>query len=95
MFSLDNTMRYWESVFKQIAPIKGSNGVRRYTNEDLRMVKTVYHLVKEKGMTLAGARAYLKGNGKMEEADITASVVERLRAVREQLVALREAMDNL
>ncbi len=91
----ESTLRYWESVFKQIAPAKGSNGVRRYTNEDLRMVKIVYHLVKEKGMTLAGAKAYLKGKGKMEEADVTASAIERLRSIRDELVALRDALGQL
>ena len=91
----ESTLRYWESVFKQIAPAKGTGGARRYTPKDLKMVKLVYHLVKEKGMTLAGAKAYLKDNKKMEDIGVVASVVERLRAVREELVALRDALGKL
>ena len=91
----ESTLRYWESMFRQIAPAKGAGGARRYTPKDLRMVKLVYHLVKDKGMTLAGAKAYLKDNKKMEEADVAASVVERLRAIREELVALRDALGEL
>lgn len=91
----ESTLRYWESVFKQIAPAKGIGGARRYTPKDLKMVKLVYHLVKDKGMTLAGAKAYLKDNKKMEKAEVAASVVERLRAIREELVALRDALGEL
>lgn len=91
----ESTLRYWESVFKQIAPAKGTGGARRYTPKDLKMVKLVYHLVKDKGMTLAGAKAYLKDNKKMEKAEVAASVVERLRAIREELVALRDALGEL
>ena len=91
----ESTLRYWESVFKQITPAKGTGGARRYTPKDLKMVKLVYHLVKDKGMTLAGAKAYLKDNKKMEKAEVAASVVERLRAIREELVALRDALGEL
>ncbi|MBQ7362321.1 MAG: MerR family transcriptional regulator [Bacteroidaceae bacterium] len=91
----ESTLRYWETVFKQIAPKKGTNGVRRYTKEDLRMVKLVHHLVKEKGMTLVGAQSYLKGQGKMEETEVNATVIERLRAIRAELVGLRDALGEL
>lgn len=91
----ESTLRYWEKVFKQIAPKKSANGVRRYSKDDLQMVKLVHHLVKEKGMTLVGAKAYLKGNGKMEETEVDTSVIERLRAIRSELVALCDALGGL
>ena len=91
----ESTLRYWETVFKQIAPMKGANGVSRYTKEDLRMVKLVHHLVKEKGMTLVGAQSYLKRQGKMEVTEVNATVIERLRAIRAELVGLRDALGEL
>ncbi len=91
----ESTLRYWETVFKQIAPKKGANGVRRYTKDDLQLVKLVHHLVKEKGMTLSGAQAYLKGSGKMEQTEIDTSVIERLRSIRAELVGLRDALGEL
>lgn len=91
----ESTLRYWESVFKQIAPKKGANGVRRYTKDDFNMVKLVHHLVKEKGMTLVGAQAYLKSNGKIEETEVHTAVIERLRAIRAELVGLRDALGEL
>ncbi len=91
----ESTLRYWETVFKQIAPKKGVNGVRRYTKDDLQQVKLVHHLVKEKGMTLAGAQTYLKGRGKLEQTEIDAVVIERLRSIRAELIGLRDALDEL
>lgn len=91
----ESTLRYWETVFKQIAPQKGTNGVRRYTKEDLQFVKLVYHLVKEKGMTLSGAQAYLKGHGKVEQTEIDTAVIERLRSIRAELIGLRDALSEL
>ena len=91
----ESTLRYWETVFKQIAPQKGVNGVRRYTKDDVQQVKLVHHLVKEKGMTLAGAQTYLKGHGKVEQAEIETSVIERLRSIRAELIGLRDALNEL
>jgi DNA-binding transcriptional MerR regulator len=91
----ETTLRYWETVFKQIAPQKGVNGVRRYTKTDLQQIKLVHHLVKEKGMTLAGAQTYLKGHGKVEQAEIDTAVIERLRSIRAELIGLRDALGEL
>lgn len=91
----ESTLRYWETVFKQIAPKKSLNGIRRYTKDDLQMVKLVYHLVKEKGMTLTGAQSYLKGYGKKEEVEVDTAVIERLRTIRAELVGLRDALYEL
>ena len=91
----ESTLRYWETVFKQIAPKKGVNGVRRYTKDDLQQIKLVHHLVKEKGMTLAGAQSYLKGSGKIEQTEIDTSVIERLRSIRAELIGLRDALSEL
>jgi hypothetical protein len=53
----------------------------------------VYHLVKEKGLTLSGARQRLRQNkeGTMQ----TANVVERLKRIREELVSMRNELDYL
>lgn len=91
----ETTLRYWESVFPQISPKKGANGVRRYTKEDVRKVRLIYHLVKEKGLTLAGAKQHLKADAKRISSETNSEVVERLKAVREELLAIRAALDLL
>ena len=97
----ESTLRYWETVFPQIAPHKGSNGVRRYTKEDIKSIRlvyhlrTIYHLVKERGLTIAGAKQYLKGAGNKEVADVSADVIDRLSAIREELLGIRAQLDLL
>ena len=50
-------------------PYKGANGVRRYTKEDIETLRTVYHLVKERKLTLAGAKQQFKYGGPKETAE--------------------------
>lgn len=91
----ETTLRYWESVFSQISPQKGANGVRRYTKEDIKTVRLVYHLVKERGLTLAGAKQFLKSGVKRDTAETNSEIVERLKNVREELIGIKNALDFL
>ncbi|KAA6306656.1 hypothetical protein EZS27_041682, partial [termite gut metagenome] len=57
MFDVNESLlRYWEKEFPQIAPYKNSKGTRKYRKEDVEIIGLIYYLVKEKGMTLPGAR---------------------------------------
>ncbi|MGB4341917.1 MAG: MerR family transcriptional regulator, partial [Dysgonamonadaceae bacterium] len=47
-------LRFWEKEFDNINPKKTAGGTRQYTKEDIRQVEIVYHLVKDKGLTLEG-----------------------------------------
>lgn len=91
----ETTLRYWETVFPQVSPYKGANGVRRYTKEDIKVLRTVYHLVKERGLTLQGARKQFKAGGPKETAEANSEVIDRLKAVKEDLLALRAQLDNV
>ncbi len=53
-------IRFWESEFDHIKPHKNSKGDRRFTAENVEQLRMVYHLVKERGFTLAGARHEIK-----------------------------------
>lgn len=55
-------IRFWESEFDIIKPKKNRKGNRQFTREDIENVKVIYHLVKEKGYTLQGAKDLLKSN---------------------------------
>ena len=60
MFDInESTLRFWEKEFDIINPPKTSKGIRYYRQEDINSVRLVYHLVKERGLTLAGARQKL------------------------------------
>ena len=56
----ESTLRYWEDEFDIITPRRSSRGVRFYNQEDIDNVRLVYYLLKEKGLTLAGAKETVK-----------------------------------
>ena len=91
----ETTLRYWETVFPQVAPYKGANGVRRYTKDDIKTLRTIYHLVKERGLTLSGAKKQLKTGGPKESAENASEVIDRLKAIREELLGLKSGLDML
>lgn len=94
MFNVNESLlRYWEKVFPIIAPRKAGGNVRQYRKEDIENIRLVYHLVKEKGMTLQGAKQRLKAN--KEKTIQTAEIVDRLKQIREELVNLRNSLDYL
>ncbi len=62
MFAVSNSLiRFWESEFDILNPKKNSKGDRRFTKKDIHNLKLIYHLVKDKGYTLDGAKKELKG----------------------------------
>ena len=94
MFNVNESLlRYWEKEFPIISPRKAGGNIRQYRKEDIENIRLVYHLVKEKGMTLQGAKQRLKAN--KETTEQTAEVVERLKSIREELVKLRNSLDYL
>jgi len=70
-------LRFWEKEFDNINPKKTAGGTRQYTKEDIRQVEIVYHLVKDKGLTLEGARRALKS--KKSEVENVLELLERLQ----------------
>ena len=95
MFEVNESLlRYWEKEFPTIiTPKKAGGNIRQYRKEDIENIRLVYHLVKEKGMTLQGAKQRLKVN--KERTVQTAEVVDRLKQIREELVKLRKSLDYL
>ena len=66
MFGVNESLlRYWEKEFPFLSPKKAGGNIRQYTQADIENVRLVYHLVKEKGMTLAGAK-YSRDSGPAE-----------------------------
>ena len=91
----ETTLRYWETVFPQVSPYKGANGVRRYTKEDIKTLRTIYHLVKERGLTLSGAKKQFKTGGPKDVAATNSEVIDRLKTVREELLGIKSELDML
>ena len=90
----ESLLRYWEKEFPNIKPNKVGRGIRQYTKADIEQVKKVYHLVKERGMTLQGARDMLKRN-KGGEIDRNVDVIERLKEIRTELQDIGRHLNGL
>ena len=93
MFGItESTLRFWEKEFPQLTPKKAGRNVRQYRKEDIETVKLIYHLVKERGMTLPGARQRMKDN--REDTLRRFELAERLKAIREELMNMKLALDT-
>lgn len=92
MFELNEpTLRFWEKEFDFIRPKTNAKGVRFYKKEDIESIRLVYYLVKEKGLTLKGARQKLRDNKKntIREEEI----VHKLKNIKKELLSLKDAFD--
>ncbi|MDH6311290.1 DNA-binding transcriptional MerR regulator [Parabacteroides sp. PFB2-10] len=89
----ESTLRFWEKEFDSIRPRKNAKGTRFYKQEDIDAVRLIFHLVKERGMTLAGARQKLKDN--KETTIRQEEIVNRLKQIKEELLAMKEAFSSI
>jgi len=91
MFNVNNSLiRFWEKEFDIIKPKKNKKGNRLFTKKDIKNLQIIYHLVKERGFTLEGAKKKLRGNP--EDTINNVEIVNHLKDIREFLVELK---DNL
>ncbi len=80
-------IRFWEKEFDIIQPKKNAKGTRRFTPSDIKNLELIYHLVKERGFTLEGAKTHLK-EGKKETLD-NFEIIRKLEGVKAQLLEIK------
>lgn len=91
MFKVNTSLiRFWEKEFDILKPHKSSKGNRLFTQKDVDNLFVIYHLVKEKGMTLQGAKDALK-NRRKETFD-NATLVQSLQKVKDFLLDLKSEL---
>ena len=83
-------LRFWEKEFDILKPKKNKKGNRMFTTKDLDNLKIIYHLVKERGYTLEGAKKKLKEN--KDDTINNIEIVNRLKDIRQFLVKLKEQL---
>jgi len=83
-----STIRFWENEFEILRPKKNNKGNRLFMQEDIRNLKLIHHLLREKGMTIDGARKYLKNN--RSDADYRQEIADTLRNIREILLDIKD-----
>ena len=91
MFDVNTSLiRHWESQFSILRPKRNKKGNRLFSLEDVENLKMIYHLVKERGMTLEGAKKALRKAPSESGVDRDAELMERLQRIRALLVEVRE-----
>jgi len=91
MFKVNTSLiRFWEKSFDIIKPFKNKKGNRLFTKQDIDNFHIIYHLVKERGMTLKGAQDKLKEN--KEDTINNAEVIQKLKEIKDLLLKLKEDM---
>ena len=83
-------IRYWEKEFSVLKPKKNKKGNRLFTKKDIENLKIIYHLVKERGFTLNGAKKKLKENKKDTIDNI--KIVNKLKDIKHFLIKLKEEL---
>lgn len=83
-------IRFWEKEFDILKPKKNAKGNRKFTPEDIKNLKFIFHLVKERGFTLEGAKIHLKEQKK--EALTTFEIISKLESVKSQLIKLKSEL---
>jgi DNA-binding transcriptional MerR regulator len=83
-----HVLRYWESEFESLAPVKRRGNRRYYQRHDVLMIRQIRGLLYEQGYTISGARQRLEGQGGKQEAQLSAQIVRQVRMELEEVLAL-------
>lgn len=83
-------IRFWEAEF-DLKPNKNSKGERRFTQKNIAQLRTIYHLVKERGFTLEGAKQEMSRD--KERLAVKFKTIESLTKLRVFLETLKDNLD--
>jgi DNA-binding transcriptional MerR regulator len=81
-------IRFWEKEFDVLKPKKNAKGNRKFTPKDIKNLELIFHLVKERGFTLEGAKTHLREN--KHETLTKYDMIRKLENIKAQLIALKE-----
>ena len=91
MFDVNaSQIRFYEREFEILQPKKNKKGNRLFSSEDIENLKVIFHLVKDKGFTLQGAKEHLKGN--KSEIKENQKVIDSLERLKQFLMEVKEQL---
>ena len=83
-------IRFWETEFDVLKPKKSKKGNRLFTKNDIDNLRLVYHLLKERGYTIQGAREMLKNRAVQTKDKV--EIIQSLEKIREFLVSMKSQL---
>ena len=83
-------LRFWEKEFQELNPKKKSNGIRKYTNTDIEILKKIYHLLKEKKLTIEGAKVNM--SNQKDNLDKYIAIKSKLENIKDELEKIKSKL---
>ncbi len=83
-------IRFWEKEFDELQPKKNAKGNRKFTPADIKNLQLIYHLVKERGFTLEGAKTHLKEERKKTLSNF--EIIQKLERVKAELIKIKQQL---
>ena len=84
-----SVLRFWETAFDEVHPVKNKRGVRSYTERDIDILRRIRYLTRDCGYTLDGVRDQLR---RRPSDDPRQEVMDNLLELRRTLLALKETL---
>lgn len=85
-----STVRFWDNEFDVLKPMKNKKGNRLFTQNDVKNLRIIHHLLKEEGMTLSGVKKRL--SEKLDETDYKYEISQSLRKIRSMIIEIKDSM---
>jgi len=83
-------IRFWEKEFDALKPKKNAKGNRLFTPQDIKNLELIYHLVKERGFTLEGAKIHLKEEKKKTLTNF--EIIRKLQSIKSELTKIKNQL---
>ncbi|MEB8330767.1 MerR family transcriptional regulator [Flavobacteriaceae bacterium KMM 6897] len=83
-------IRFWEKEFDVLQPKKNAKGNRKFTPQDIKNLQLIFHLVKERGFTLEGAKTHLKEE-KLKTLS-TFDIISKLEGIKAELIKIKNQL---
>ncbi len=83
-------IRFWEKEFDALKPKKNAKGNRKFTPQDINNLRLIYHLVKERGFTLEGAKTHLRESRQKTLNNF--EIIQKLERIKAELAKIKEQL---
>ncbi|MDR2835666.1 MAG: MerR family transcriptional regulator [Bacteroidales bacterium] len=83
-------IRFLEQEFKILKPIKGNNGIRKFSKNEIKNIELIIYLTKEKGLTFEGAKKQIKEN--RNEMENSFEIIQKLTKIKNELIEVKEEL---
>ena len=83
-------IRFWEKEFDALKPKKNAKGNRLFTPQDIKNLELIFHLVKERGFTLEGAKIHLKEEKKKTITNF--EIIRKLQTIKSELTKIKNQL---